>query len=110
MVESASVVAAARPSLPGREIMSSQEGTGMSQTDTILRLLVERGDRGITPLDALEHARSLRLAARIKELRDQGLDIETRRESHGDGVHARYVLHPDYHLWSEAELREAYGR
>lgn len=83
----------------------------MSQTDAILRLLLERGDRGITAFDALEHAGSLRLAARIADLRANGHRIETRDETTGSGKRiARYVLQRDYALWTEAELREAYGR
>ena len=48
----------------------------MTQTAAILRLLKERRD-GITAMDALEHAGSLRLAARISDLRAEGFIITT---------------------------------
>jgi|OpeIllAssembly_1097287.scaffolds.fasta_scaffold2121184_1 hypothetical protein len=85
----------------------------MSQTDAILRLLMERGDMGITALDAFAdpQIRSLRLAARIADLRADGNNIETQDVTLPNGKRiARYVLHRDYALWTEAELREAYGR
>jgi hypothetical protein len=64
-----------------------------TQCETILRLLRERGERGLTPLDALELAGSFRLGARIWDLRQQGHDIrsETVTTAGGSRV-ARYVL------------------
>jgi hypothetical protein len=63
------------------------------QTRRILSLLRERRD-GVTPLDALNVVGSFRLAARIKELRDAGHDIETVNERTPGGARvARYVLH-----------------
>lgn len=67
----------------------------MTQRDAILFLLIERGERGVTPLDLEDDdVWSLRLAARIHELRKSGLDIETKRERTSGGAKiARYVLH-----------------
>ncbi len=63
------------------------------QTENILLLLQEHGERGITPLDALREEGCLRLAARINELRGHGLDIEASRERTPNGKHiARYRL------------------
>ena len=45
----------------------------------------------ITPMDAMSFG-CYRLAARIKELRDQGCPIETEMEPHEGGKHARYRL------------------
>jgi hypothetical protein len=63
------------------------------QTENILLMLEERGERGITALDALREEGCLRLAARIGELREHGLDIEASRERTPNGKQiARYVL------------------
>lgn len=64
----------------------------MTQTEAILDLLRERGPLGITPLEALEEARCFRLAARIKDLREQGHDIRTYTIPTKGAHHARYVL------------------
>ncbi len=67
----------------------------MSQNDVILDLLRVAGDRGITPLDALEIAHSFRLAARISDLRARGYDIRTTMVTEprrGGVTYARYVL------------------
>ena len=53
----------------------------MTQTDAILRLLTERPE-GITALDALREAGSLRLAARIADLRAAGNDIRSEMVDH----------------------------
>jgi len=63
------------------------------QTENILLLLEEHGERGITALDALREEGCLRLAARIGELRERGLDIEASRERTPNGKWiARYIL------------------
>lgn len=46
----------------------------MSQTETILAML-KRGP--VTQMDALQEAGCMRLPARINELRQQGISIET---------------------------------
>lgn len=56
-----------------------------------LRELIRAGERGCTPID---HP-GPRWSAYIFKLRRDGLDIETRHESHGEpfpGTHARYIL------------------
>lgn len=58
------------------------------QTKDVLRLLQARGSRGVTPQDALNHVGTMRLAARISELREAGYTI-TCDKSAGYG---RYVL------------------
>lgn len=64
----------------------------MSQTTDILAML-KSNPEGITPLDALRWCGSLRLAARISELRREGHRIETviERTPNGSNV-ARYRL------------------
>jgi hypothetical protein len=67
----------------------------MTQTQQVLRLLRLRGDRGLTPIDALREVGSFRLAARIseaKELIDPEEEIVTERLTVGDATVARYVL------------------
>lgn len=61
----------------------------MSQRAEILAWLKRKP---ITALDALQHIGCFRLAARIEELRRDGWEIETVREEHDGGWHARYVL------------------
>ena len=46
----------------------------------------------ITPIDALALYGCFRLAARINDLRNDGLEIETTIEQQGDKRYARYSL------------------
>lgn len=46
-------------------------------TRAVLELLLERGDAGVTPLDALDRVGSFRLGARIWELKAEGYAIDT---------------------------------
>ena len=62
----------------------------MSQSEAI-RSHLESG-RDLTPLDALDQYGVFRLAARIDELRTEGLDIETIIERRGKKRYARYKL------------------
>jgi hypothetical protein len=61
----------------------------MSQKERILTMLEEAGSQGVTG-NQFYAAYLPRFAARIKELRDQGYDITTRRI---DGNHFVYTLH-----------------
>lgn len=63
-----------------------------SQTDMLLELLRSRGSSGVTPLEALEQTGSLRLAARVADLRAAGFRIDTDMVKRGDKTVARYVL------------------
>lgn len=57
-----------------------------------LKNLIERGERGVTPIDNP----APRWSHYIYKLRSYGITIETRHEPHGgafSGTHARYVLH-----------------
>lgn len=66
----------------------------MTQNDRVLDLLRSRGPRGITALDALEHVGSMRLAARIADLRALGYDIDSEMVPTARGARvARYTLH-----------------
>jgi hypothetical protein len=59
----------------------------------VLRLLRERGPDGVTALDALAEAHSLRLAARVADLRADGFRIVSEAERTGGGKRvARYRL------------------
>ncbi len=62
----------------------------MTQTEMI-RAHLEAG-REITPIDALEQYGCFRLAARIKELRNAGLPIETLTEQRNGKAWAKYRL------------------
>lgn len=62
-----------------------------SQNAEVLAMLKKRRE-GITALDAMTELNIWRLAARIKNLRDQGYDIRTEMEEHQGGKHARYYL------------------
>jgi hypothetical protein len=61
-----------------------------SQTDQILQALL-RGE-SISQLEALDRFGSMRLGARIEELRKRGYDIQTRAESRNGKHYARYWL------------------
>lgn len=62
----------------------------MTQSEMILEYLKKHGS--ITPLEALEECGSMRLSARIKELRDGGHNIVTVNVQNGRTIYARYVL------------------
>jgi predicted ArsR family transcriptional regulator len=65
----------------------------MTQTQAVLALLRQRGDRGITALDALDAVGSFRLAARIHDLTAEGFQITSTMEATPAGRHiARYRL------------------
>lgn len=66
-----------------------------TQQEQVLALLREAGPAGLTPLQALEHARCMRLAAVVHRLKAEGHHIETTPATVGpDRKHvARYVLH-----------------
>ena len=49
----------------------------------------------ITPMEALQYYGCYRLAARVCELRKQGLDIRTEKAGDDEGNYAKYVLVPD---------------
>lgn len=60
----------------------------MSQTEAIKRHLLLIGP--LTPIEALERYQCFRLAARIDELRREGLDVETEIVKGGGKRWARY--------------------
>lgn len=62
----------------------------MTQTETILAHLQKGGS--ITPIDALRDYGCFRLAARIKDIRDAGHEIDMVLEGDGDKKWARYSL------------------
>lgn len=62
----------------------------MTQTEQIRAHLFSGKD--ITPLDALNLYGCLRLAARVADLREEGLDIQTLTEERGGKRFARYRL------------------
>ena len=63
----------------------------MKQTEHVLKLLRER-PQGLTAMDALNEVGTMRLAARVKELRDQGYVINTTLEKRNGKKFARYRL------------------
>jgi hypothetical protein len=72
-----------------------------TQAERIVALLRERGDQGLTPLEALDVVGSFRLAARIADARDRsrGLirddeEIVTESVTVEDKTFARYVIRP----------------
>lgn len=64
-----------------------------TQNNKVLRLLQNNASFGLSDLDAWMSLSVRRLSARVLELRKLGYDIETVREPHNSGWHARYVLH-----------------
>ena len=63
------------------------------QTEQTLALLREQGDAGVTPALAQSEVGTMRLAARIAELRAEGHDIVNIGWTTPTGKHvARYVL------------------
>ena len=69
--------------------MHTNTSKSMNQSDAVLREL-RKGP--ITPLEALSRVGSLRLAARVLELRQRGHEIHTQRVDRGGRRVARYVL------------------
>ena len=75
----------------------------------VLELLREQGVDGVTPALALSEVGTMRLAARIAELREQGYIITTYDYRTATGKHvAKYVLRYPLPL-SETERRFAWG-
>lgn len=66
----------------------------MSQSDQIRAALML--GRSLTPLDALQDYGCFRLAARIAELRREGMDIECATETKNGKRYARYFLRRPY--------------
>ena len=62
----------------------------MTQTEQIRNHLLE--GKSITPMDALREYGCFRLAARIDELRKEGLEIKTTKEKRNGKAYARYAL------------------
>jgi biotin operon repressor len=62
----------------------------MKQIDVIRSLLMQ--GNSLTPMDALNNFGCFRLAARIKELREEGLKIETLKERKNGKSYAKYQL------------------
>lgn len=63
----------------------------MSQANAILTYM-KKHTNGITPIEALEEFRCFRLAARIKDMRNEGKDIMTAIEHKNGKRYARYIL------------------
>ena len=62
----------------------------MTQTEMIRAYLLK--GKSITPMEALEKFGCFRLAARIKNLRDEGVHIHTIKETRDGKTFARYSL------------------
>lgn len=58
------------------------------QTRAVLALLRSRGSVGVTPQDALEAVHTMRLAARVSELRAAGYDVRCDKSA----GYGRYTL------------------
>ena len=72
----------------------------LSQRNIILSML--KSGRTVTPMDALNEASSLRLSARIFELKEDKWPIECERRDIGDGrVVGHYTLVNNKDLWPE---------
>ena len=79
------------------------------QTAAVLNLLESQGQAGVTPLQAMQDIGTMRLAARIAELRADGYVITTYDHKTATGKRvAKYVLRHPKPL-PEAELRFAWG-
>lgn len=66
----------------------------MSQNDQIRAALIL--GRSLTPLDALNEFGCFRLAARVADLRREGMDIECKTETKNGKRYARYQLRRPY--------------
>lgn len=66
----------------------------MSQNDQIRAALML--GRSLTPLDALNEFGCFRLAARVADLRREGMDIECATETKNGKRYARYFLRRPY--------------
>lgn len=67
--------------------------TTITQKERVLQILKERGAQGLTALEALEVAGTMRLAAYVKFLRDDGYDIKAETIKVPSGKHvAKYTL------------------
>ena len=64
----------------------------MTQTEAVLAMLRERGSAGVTPLEALDEIGTLRLGARIWDLRKEGHLILNKGKAVGRKHVACYVL------------------
>jgi hypothetical protein len=65
-------------------------------TTNLLRLLRQRGEQGVTPIDAWRMLGSYRCGARVYELRKAGYPVTTTLEQGPDGSrYARYRLVED---------------
>jgi len=72
----------------------------LSQRNIILSML--KSGRTVTPMDALNEASSLRLSARIFELKKENWPIECERRDIGDGrVVGHYTLVNNKDLWPD---------
>ncbi len=69
---------------------ASNAGNSMNQSAQILSHL--QSGKSITPKDALQLFGCFRLAARIKDLRDEGHAIQMTFEDNGTSRYARYSL------------------
>jgi len=84
----------------------------MTQIADVLALLRSRGVLGVTPLEALEHVGTMRLAARINDLRAAGYDIETQTWTTTATRKrvVRYVLHEQEQLTLDSQQDRPEGR
>jgi hypothetical protein len=79
------------------------------QTEAVLNLLRSAGKDGVTPMQAMHEVGTMRLAARVAELREEGYIITTMDQRTANGKHvARYVLRWRYPL-TELEQRYMHG-
>ena len=62
----------------------------MTQCEQILKHLRTKGL--LTPIDALNEYGVFRLAARIKDLREQGHNVVTIRRQNGEKCYAEYIV------------------
>jgi hypothetical protein len=62
----------------------------MTQTQAIKRHLLRHNS--ITPMEALRKYRCFRLAARIRDLKDEGFSVLTVRVTRGAKSFAKYVM------------------
>ena len=78
-------------------------------TEAVLNLLRSAGPTGVSPLQAMHDVGTMRLAARVAELREEGYVITTYDFRTGSGKRvARYVLRHPQPL-TETEMRFAWG-
>ena len=64
----------------------------MTDKQRVLKILEQASDKGIHSFDLMKLANTPRVAARVRDLKEEGYDIASEPEKMGDSVGTRYTL------------------